>query len=415
MKYFFIFAMTSCFALNATTIPQRFDDISNLSNKLFLSVLDQTITIKSNSYANLPPSLSFFSADAKFDGERLKFCELGNGLYGVIYPVYGLLDEEKAILYPPYWEFLWLYTSQFNIPVWCITCYKTNMAYKTLQRLDGKIFNNIESFEKYLETNYPKEKLITEKPKSIESHLGILAYNGPRIENSKLEEFKARHPGILFINDSPALYQRRKDQIHKIFDDEFLSQFRPRWGVYPAKYSTKLVAQIKHEIKSKFYIIKPLVGRQSRGITLVDEKDLDSTLKTILKKPIKNYRNNKKKGSSFDWKDYEYDKFIVEEFVESKHMLKNGQPHDPTLRLGFIISQNNGEISVNVINAFWKFPLKSLTDNCELTEKHVTRSLIGIKEPALNTDAKDLKKIREILNTMLPKLYEKYLISGEGR
>ena len=86
----------------------------------------------------------------------------------------------------------------------------------------------------------------------------------------KLEEFKARHPGILFINDFPALYQRRKDQIHKIFDDEFLSQFRPRWGVYPAKYSTKLSEQIKHEIKSQFYIIKPLVGRQSRGIMLVN-------------------------------------------------------------------------------------------------------------------------------------------------
>ena len=415
MKYFFIFAMASYCALNATSIPQKFDNISNLSNNLFLSVLDQTVKIKSNSYTNLPPSLSFFSADTKFDGEHLKFCELGNGLYGVIYPVYGLLKNEKAILYPPYWEFLWLYASQFNIPMWCITYKKTNMAYKTLQQLGGKIFNNIEEFEKYLETTYLQEKFITKKPNSIEAHIGMLAYNGPRIENSKLEEFKARHPGILFINDFPSLYQRRKDEIHKIFDDEFLSQFRPRWGVYPAKYSATLSEQIKREIKSQFYIIKPLVGRQSRGIVLVNGKDLDSTLKTILKKPIKNYRNQKKKGSSFEWKDYEFDKFIVEEFIESKQILKNGQPYDPTLRLGFIISQNNGEISVNVINAFWKFPPQSLNADCDPAAKHITKSLIGIKEPALNADAADLKKIREILNAMLPKLYEKYLISEERK
>ena len=68
-----------------------------------------------------------------------------------------------------------------------------------------------------------------------------------------------------------------------------------------------------------------------------------------------------------------------------------------------------------MINAFWKFPLESLNDDCELAEKHVTKSLIGIKEPALNADAADLKKIREILNAMLPKLYEKYLISKEGK
>ena len=183
MKYFFIFVLVRTRLTNATTIPQKFDDISNLSNKLFLSVLDQTSKIKSDSYSNLPPSLSFFSADAKFDGEHLKFCELGNGLYGVIYPVYGLLKDEKAILYPPYWEFLWLYASQFNIPVWCITYKKTNMAYKTLQRLGGKIFNNIEEFEKYLEIIITSEKFITKKPKSIEAHIGILAYNGPRIEN----------------------------------------------------------------------------------------------------------------------------------------------------------------------------------------------------------------------------------------
>ena len=108
---------------------------------------------------NLPPSISFFSADAKFDGEHLKFCELGNGLYGVICPVYGLLKEQKAILYPPYWEFLWLYASQFNIPVWCIRYNNAHIAEKTLQKLGGKIFRNIEEFEKYLETNYPTRKI----------------------------------------------------------------------------------------------------------------------------------------------------------------------------------------------------------------------------------------------------------------
>jgi hypothetical protein len=408
MKYFLFIIFLVYPTVEMAKIPTKFDDVSNLSNKLFLSVLDQTIKIKSDSYKKLPPSISFFSADTKFDGKHLKFCEVGNGLYGVIYPVYGLLEEKKAILYPPYWEFLWIFACKFNIPIWCIRHDYARIAEQTLHALGGEIFDNIESFENYLSINYPQEKLITEKPKSIESHVGILAYGGPRIENYKLEAFKAAHPGILFINDFPWLYQRRKDKIHEVFNDDFLKQFRPAWGIYPTQYSETLLKQIKNEIKSPLYIIKPLVGRQSRGIILVDEKNLDLTLKTIFKKTPR-HKNKKKKMAKFDWETYEYDKFIIEEFITSKQIIKNGKPYDPTLRLGFIIIQNNGKISINVINAFWKFPPKSLTDNCELTEKHVTKSLIGIKEPALNADTQDLKQIRTILNNMLPKLYEKLL------
>ncbi len=412
MKKFFLLVIVFYSTIDAVTIPNKFDDVSNLSNKLFLSVLNQTVEVESNSYSNLQPSISFFSADAKFDGEHLKFCELGNGLYGVPVPAYALLNEQKAVLYPPYWEILWLYASQFNIPVWCITYKKRNVAYKTLQKLGGKAFDDIEEFEEYLKINYPEEKLIKETPDKIENFIGILAYAGARISNDKLEEFKARHPGILFVNDFPALYQRRKDKIHEIFNDKFLSQFRPRWGVYPAKYSEKLVEQIKHEIGSKFYIIKPTVGRQARGVMLVDEKNLDTTLKNIFKNNKSNKfknKNNKKKSTSFDWQDYEYDNFIVEEFVESKNVFKDNKPYDPTLRLGLILSQNKDKISVNVITAFWKFPPKSLNDRCDLQEKHVTKPMVGAHDPALNVDASDLTKIREILNTMLPELYVKIL------
>lgn len=412
MKKFFLLVIVFYSTIGAVNIPNKFDDVSNLSNKLFLSVLDQTIEVESDSFATLPPSISLFSADAKFDGEHLKFCELGNGLYGVPVPAYALLNNQKAVLYPPYWEFLWLYASQFNIPVWCITYKKRNVAYKTLKKLGGEIFDSIEEFEQFLQYNYPSESKIKFNPKTIQEHVGILAYAGARISNDKLEEFKARHPGILFVNDFSALYQRRKDKIHEIFNDNFLSQFRPSWGVYPAKYSVKLIEQIKQEIGSNLYIIKPIVGRQAQGVMLVDEKNLDSTLKTILKTNNSNKfknKNNKKKSHSFDWQDYEYDKFIVEEFVESKQVLKDNKPYDPTLRLGLILSQNNGKISVNVITAFWKFPPKSLKDRCDLQEKHVTKPMVGTHDPAQNVDAADMAKIRAILNSMLPELYIKIL------
>ena len=106
------------FNLDAHDIPQKFDDLSNLSNKLFLSVMDKTMEVDKSCNKELPASISFFSADAKFDGTNLKFCEIGNGLYGVPVPAYALLNNQKAISYPPYWEFLWLFTTQFNIPVW---------------------------------------------------------------------------------------------------------------------------------------------------------------------------------------------------------------------------------------------------------------------------------------------------------
>lgn len=92
---------------------------------------------------------------------------------------------------------------------------------KHCKGLGAKRLMTLKEFEKYLKTNYPEEILIKEIPNKIEYFTGILAYAGARISNDKLEEFKARHPGILFVNDFPALYQRRKDKIHEIFNDNF--------------------------------------------------------------------------------------------------------------------------------------------------------------------------------------------------
>ena len=99
----------------------------------------------------------------------------------------------------------------------------------------------------------------------------------------------------------------------------------------------------------------------------------------------------------------------VSRLADDSQLFKNNNPYDPTLRLGFILSQNKGKISVTLINAFWKFPPQPLNSNGSIQEKHVTKPMVGTHDPAMNTDQYDTNKIYEILYNMLPKLYEKII------
>ncbi|MFH1831303.1 MAG: hypothetical protein ABH827_00730 [bacterium] len=365
------------------------------NNKKVLTLLNQTsekIVDK-----KLPPSIGFFSADLKYDGKIVKFCEIGNGLYGVPLPAYTIIDGQKELLYTPYWDLFWHFLAQFNLPILYVGNKATNSATLLNKTFGGKLFTNISELETFCEQNFVPTPNF--KATKITDHSAILAYAGSRCIE-KIENFKKKYPNILFVNNFDALYKRQKEKIHGFFNCPELQTLRPRWKAYQALWTPTLAAQIKKELPCKLYVIKPSIGHSAVGVTLVEKEKLDDMLKVLLKN--QNYKQAHKKETPM---------FVVEEFVTSKTIMIDKKTYDPTLRAAFAIYCDDGKIISTFFSCFWKIPPYSLSDNVPLTKKHITASMIGCSKPGDPVGPQCMGELLDIFDAILPTVYEKMLLS----
>ena len=151
-------------------------------------------------------------------------------------------------------------------------------------------------------------------------------------------------------------------------------------------------------------VIKPLDSRQSRGVNIIEKKDLDERLKLILHDfdgiPEEEHR------SLSHWKNDTSDGFIVEEFATSHLIVRDEKHYQPTMRLVFGLTNNNGVISLTVFGGFWKIPMKSVDDeNASLIEKHVTIPFQGPFYAGIPISQEDMTQAKESLTHVLPQLY----------
>lgn len=375
-------------------------------NSNIITLLNNNSSQPSKTLAQKRPSIGFFSADLKFDGETLKFCEIGNGLYGVPLPSYSIINGKKELLYTPYWDLFWLVLSQFNIPVWYIGNQTTNGA-KTLAKMHGLSFANINEFKSFYAQNYPPAPQHFEATK-INDYAGILAYAGNR-NFLRYKMLKNSFPNVLFVNDFDNLFLRNKDKIHEFFNCNELKDLRPHWKVCPHNYTPELAQKITTEIPAAYYVIKPSIGRKAKGVCMVEKGQLDQALKIILQK---NTQQNNSEYKVSDWgKTKNQTTFIVEEYVPSKTIFYEGKPYDPTLRAAFVVYYEEEKIVATFFSCFWKKPPCSLDDNGSLTDKHITKSMVGCTTPGQEVEPEDLEKLAKLFQILIPKLYEKMLLS----
>lgn len=90
-------------------------------------------------------------------------------------------------------------------------------------------------------------------------------------------------------------------------------------------------------------------------------------------------------------------------------MTVRNMPHDPTMRVMLVMHHDKGQLHINVLGGFWKVPVKSLTDKGSLTERLVTIAHSGAKYSGILVEKEDMKDIKNILHSMLPRLYETML------
>jgi len=314
-------------------------------------------------------------------------------------------------LYPPgiIWTKFWNYLNSFELPIWYAGYGYPNdhilRSLDYLKELNGThkhTFAEIKQDGQFIQAKNKKINTQTFDPTQIKNYKGIIiskCHTG-----NALIKLRKKYPNFIIVNNKSVLYCANKHKASKLFNNQELIHYKPKWKTYPAKYTSRLANQILKDLQTDTVVIKPTTSSKGRGIIIVDKKDLDKTLKKIFKDKTK---TKKHPDIAYNyWATHKKKIFLVESCEKSKPIVINNKNYDGTMRIIFIITQNNNNINFEIISSYWKLPLKSLDQQGTLLEKHKSK----IKEKQIcsaRASDKDIKNIEKILKSILIKIYKK--------
>lgn len=402
-----------------------FTPLDGLDPQLLSDLLN---TVYINENEPFKADISYLFADVKYDGEKFKILELGEGKNGGYRTWDGVFEKGKI------WKGFWNQLATFNIPLIYVgklpskhainklgITLQDKISWNTFKEHGGAGFSSLRKLERssFFNKLVKEEKEFDER--SIKTYKGILVFKyrddrEPR-HLRELESFKKRYPQFLVLDRVSRPFAANKELTDILFDDDDLRQFRPQTRVYKKHYSRNLAKRINSDFNCQKYVIKPLNSGMSNGVVVVPKKKLDKALKRITRNSPSMHAStyNYRPTSTTSWGYWKGDRnpgFIVEEYVPSKELSVHGRRFDPTIRVCFVVHHDEGRIAVNYLEGWWKIPTRSLDDNCCLTQKHVSQfrgDLKTLPPEKMRISDEDTAHIQTIMRDMMPKMYLKML------
>lgn len=365
--------------------------------------------------ASSPANITFGCADIKYDGKRVMICECGDGIYMSLRPTNVEFAGTRYWETAPFWGLVWPYFASFGLPVWFVEDKgpKYALATEVLTRVGGKYSPTLSQLEQ--DPIFKKRcKRGFKQSSSIRDYAGIIVYRAKderSRDGAEFIKFKQRHPEFLYVNDKSRYHLIRKHKTYELFQNAGLEDFVPQNIVLKSEYDENLARVIASKLKFEKYVVKPTFSSLSMGVNVVDRKGLDGLLKLIFKDkhliPKDAHRCHNYWRSPYASKE-----FVAAEHMQSKPIEMGGKLYDPTLRVMFVMHHDKDEVVVNILGAFAKIPVKSLSDQkATLTEKHVTIAHAPDCFTGILVDQADTKKIKELFAPALAKAY-KYLLTN---
>jgi len=343
--------------------------------------------------------ISPLTIDLKYDGKCLKILEFNNLMPSVLRK-HGALYGENII-----WKRFWYYLKNFGLNIWCIG--KSWPGNKKFIRFGSRYIPNAKLLKKDAFFNSLDTKNFNFSEPKIEDYKVIISARRYRWLRRKYKCLRKR-PGVLFLHDIANDYVDDKYKTNSLFEGEYLKKFKPEWKVYDARYSKKMIKQIKSDFISDTLVIKPLSSFGGRGVIIVKKDDLDETLKLIFSQKSK-IGDMKDKAFRY-WKKRKPKKFLIESFEESKHVFLDRKAFDGTMRVVCVLCCNKGKINLSFLGSYWKLPGKAISDAGSLMEKYKSKSNSrDYRTTALKVSLVDAEHVQEILAKILPKLYIKMI------
>jgi len=368
----------------------------------------------------LPQSIDFWIVDLKYSPERgVTVIEFGHGFQSG----FKVLDQtvEKGIVYSHFWKSL----KELNLPMWYIgnePGKNNSIAWDQYRDQGGFVFPSIKALEQ--DSLFSQASISGAKKNGVLMGCkGLVIMRYASANSLKVKNFMRRYPDFVIPSITTKCYVTNKHLTDNMFDTPYLQSFRPKCCIYERKYDKELAQRIINDLQCEWYVVKPINSGRGNGILFVEAKDLDKTLKLILDTyknnlPINNsysYKTNQEMTHEY-WKHDRNSHFLVEEYVHSKPIMYQTKEYDATMRVAFTLMYDRGNIYIDFFNAYWKRPVKALSDEGTFREKHLSKHQPNFQESLGGfVSVTDCKAVQEGLKKVLPGVYLTMLIDYHSK
>ncbi|MBM3893533.1 hypothetical protein FJ365_04005 [Candidatus Dependentiae bacterium] len=363
-----------------------------------------TLTVFDAQLVTAPADITFATADLKYNHGQFKIIECGNGptSSAATHPLF--INNNHHVLIGPYWDIVEHILKGYSIPVFFV----------------GRApFNPFEHFTEHkrlptmeaLTTSLSGNTNAIKKPKKIHEHRGIILYRASDRNKQKINAFdkcKVEHPDYLLINANSNAYFFGKNTSYKLFEEAGLSNYIPRYAIYPAEYANNLAKRIKHDLGGeKKYIIKPLAQTFALGVGLTSAENLDAYLKHMFGDGSVAECDASSIGY---WRKKKESHFLISEFVPSQPIVHNNKTYEPTMRIIFLMTHEEGKITISITGGIWKIPPTDLYDEtASLTDRYITNPTRMLEKARILIEKEDLKTMKKVVAPILAQLYKTLL------
>lgn len=316
------------------------------------------------SAATPPVDISLLVADLKYnENQGVKICEIQQGCmsmfkgYDYIYDGEGLIGENLAQLLSQFGSTFWFVNPEINYAPMKkrFQANGWNMAVNTQELLRNPQFLN-------------NAAMSVQNPNNILDYHAIVYMRPANIPD--LDSFRRNYPGIVIFDVANMNYWKDKYKMSTLFlDHPSLEMVKPKWGLYPKKYSKELVARIQEEIGSDLLVIKPRSTAEGKGVIIVERGNLDATLKLIF-----NSKNTKIPDRGYSYWNFDRSSFfLVEEYVPSDPIRVaefDNRLFNCTMRVVFALIYHEQAVQLHFLGEYWIIPDLSEDQKGSLNDKN---------------------------------------------
>ncbi len=365
-----------------------------------LQLILSFVCLSSLQASQYPVDVSFMIADFKYSREQgVKICEVQHGILST-FRADRFLNGENPVIANAFVEQM----SQLYDKSWALHYGIAEIDIRS--RLDEhpswELKRQFRDILKDVEFNQ-KAKQKASDPYDLASYHGFVFVRANDIKD--IEAFRQKYPGVVVVDRATHPYWIDKYKMSQLFNrDPELRTFKPKWNLYSKSYHSGLAQEIINDLGSEMFVIKPRGAFLGNGVIIVSAADLDKKLRYIFSQS-EELKQDSDASYSYWYRD-PFETFLVEEFVPSDPITVDQKQYHPTMRAAFILSYNQGEISVDILWCYWLLPFLEIGKKGTLNEQYKAYCLA----PYFSVVDQTLQnQVEDELQIALPLLYKQML------
>jgi len=360
----------------------------------------QGVMIPAPKRTDYPPAVSFMIVDLKYDTDRLKICEFGEGFLS------GFVGHQK--LYGPgkIWKAWWAFVASLDRPVFLLNNQGGSVSFSSLYKPSKKNHpgpyakNTLYACKGMAVSSWQDVVRVLPPIKTPSLDLNAVAVKfGSKKALKEYATFANNKHGVAMVDHVSASFGLNKLYMHTLFaNDPVVKHFRPHCCLVDKNEIVDAVDSIKQEIPADAYVIKPVNAWKGMGIKITSANDLKQTCTQLFSK-------NTEKNYSF-WRGRR--DVLVESLEHSKPLLVDGYPYDATMRVALGLAYVRGVVKMKVLGAYWKLPTASLEKEESLEKTYISHIVPGKKIiTSAMVDHVTMLAVERDLRVCMPHVYKK--------